>query len=75
VSTETTLQTIDWLNLQLNQILCRTDFIDEMIQEEEDGNILIFLEKKLKGLDKQCSDIGHKIDFELKQLSYLEEVP
>jgi hypothetical protein len=74
VKVETTLQTIDWMNQQLDKIMCRTDFLDEMIQEEEDENILMFLEKKLEGLDKQCSDMGHKIDFELKQLSYLEEV-
>lgn len=71
---ESTLQTINWMNRQLDQIMCRTDFLAEMVQEEEDEHILVFLEEKLQVLDKQCSDIGLKIDFEVKQLSHLMEV-
>ncbi len=56
------------MNQQLDEITCRTNFIDEMIQEEEDEHILIFLEQRLKKLDKQCSDIGKRIEFETKQL-------
>lgn len=71
---ESTIKTIEWMNQQLDRVLCRTEFLDEMIQEEESEEILFFLEKKLKVLDKQCIDIGHKIDFEMKQLySWKEE--
>ncbi len=70
---ENTTETVKWLNQQLDQIMCRTDFLDEMIQEEDDEKILFFLEDKLKKLDKLCIDMGNKINFELKQIYTLKE--
>jgi hypothetical protein len=63
-----TLLTVDWLNHQLDKIINKTEFIDEMIKETEDENTLFFFQKKLELLDKECVDIGNKIDFEKKQL-------
>ena len=63
-----TILTVDWLNHQLDKIIGKTEFIDEMIKETEDENVLLFLQKKLELLDKECMDIGNKIDFEKKQL-------
>jgi len=68
VHIETVIENIEWMNQQLDEITCRTVFLDEMVQEEDDEYILMFLEKRLKKLDKQCSDIGNKIEFETKQL-------
>jgi SMC interacting uncharacterized protein involved in chromosome segregation len=65
---DSTLLTIDWLNRELDKINIKTDYIDSMIQETEDQEILEFLEKKLFALEKECIDIGAKIDFEKKQL-------
>lgn len=60
--------TTDWLNHQLDKIIERTEFIDEMIKETDDENVLTFLQEKLRSLDKECTDIGSKIDFEKRQL-------
>lgn len=65
---QTTTKTIEWMNKQLDQIQCRAEFLGELVQEEENPEILFFLETKLKALDRQCVDIGKKIDFEKKQL-------
>jgi hypothetical protein len=66
-----TLLTVDWLNHQLDKIIGKTEFIDEMIKETDDENILFFLQQKLESLDKECVDIGNKIDFEKKQLKLI----
>jgi len=65
---DSTLLTIDWLNNQLEKIIIKTDYIDSMIQETDDENVLLFLQKKLILLEKECVDVGAKIDFEKKQL-------
>ena len=39
-----------------------------MVQETEDEYILMFLQKKLAILEKECIDVGSKIEFEKKQL-------
>jgi hypothetical protein len=63
-----TLLTVDWLNRELDKIIIITDYIDTMIQETEDDSVLYFLQEKLQELEKQCVDVGNKIDFEKKQL-------
>lgn len=63
-----TLLTVDWLNRELDKIMIITDYIDTMIQETEDDSVLYFLQEKLQELEKQCVDVGNKIDFEKKQL-------
>jgi hypothetical protein len=63
-----TLLTVDWLNRELDKIIIITDFIDDMIQETDDEQVLYFLQEKLQELEKQCTDVGNKIDFEKKQL-------
>ena len=65
---DSTLLTIDWLNRELDKIIIMTEYIDTLIQEAEEDNILYFLQEKLMILDKRCTDIGNKIDFEKKQL-------
>ncbi len=65
---DSTLLTIDWLNNQLEKIIIKTEYIDDMVQETEDEYILMFLQKKLAILEKECIDVGCKIDFEKKQL-------
>jgi hypothetical protein len=72
---DSTILTVDWLNHQLDTIIAKTEFINEMIKETDDENVLLFLFKKLEFLDKECVDIGNKIDFEKKQLmSIIKEV-
>lgn len=63
-----TLLTIDWLNRELDKIIIITEYIDTMIQETEEEQILYFFQEKLQELEKQCIDVGNKIDFEKKQL-------
>jgi len=63
-----TLLTVDWLNRELDKIIIITDYIDDMIQETDDDHVLYFLQEKLQELEKQCVDVGNKIDFEKKQL-------
>lgn len=65
---DSTLLTIDWLNNQLDKIITKTEYIDSMVQETEDEYILKFLQKNLAILEKECIDIGSKIDFEKKEL-------
>jgi hypothetical protein len=65
---DSTLLTIDWLNNQLEKIIIKTDYLDSMIQETDDESVLIFLQEKLILLEKECIDVGAKIDFEKKQL-------
>lgn len=65
---DSTLLTIDWLNNQLEKIITKTDYIEDMIQETDSEEILLFLQEKLILLEKECTDVGAKIDFEKKQL-------
>ena len=63
-----TLLTVDWLNRELDKIIIVTEYIDKIIQNTNDQHILYFLKEKLQDLEKECDDIGNKINFEKKQL-------
>ena len=65
---KTTSSTINWLNEQLDKIIFKTDYINEMIYETSNDDVLNFLYDQLKSLEKQCEDVGKKIDFEKKEL-------
>ena len=68
MSLDSTLLTVDWLNHQLGKIITITEYLDGVVQETEDEYILYFLQEKLQQLEKECIDVGNKIDFEKKQL-------
>jgi hypothetical protein len=62
---------INWLNEQLDKIIFKTNYINEMIYDTDNGEVLTFLHGQLKSLEKQCEDIGKKIDFEKKEVYLL----
>ena len=68
MSLNSTLLTVDWLNRQLDKIIIITEYMDKIIHETDDQHILYFLKEKLQDLEKECNDVGNKIDFEKKQL-------
>lgn len=69
---DSTLLTVDWLNRQLDKIIIITEYMDEIVQETEDESVLLFLQQRLQILERECTDVGNKIEFEKKQLlSYI----
>ena len=44
---DSTLLTVDWLNRELDKIIILTEYIDELIQDTDENNILDFLQNKL----------------------------
>jgi len=58
------LQTLMWLNKQIDDINAKGAFIGEMLMEENDTKIIKKLDKKLQELENELEIINQKIQFE-----------
>jgi tRNA A22 N-methylase len=58
------LQTLMWLNKQIDDINAKGEFIGEMLLEETDRKIIKKLDKKLQELEKELNNINKKLEFE-----------
>jgi len=58
------IQTLMWLDKQIDDINAKAAFIGEMFMEETDIKIIKKLDKKLQQLEKELDIINKKIEFE-----------
>jgi hypothetical protein len=58
------LQTLMWLNKQIDDINAKGAFIGEMLMEENDTKIIKKLDNKLQELENELEIINQKIQFE-----------
>jgi hypothetical protein len=58
------IQTLMWLDKQIDEINAKGAFIGEMLMEETDRKIINKLDKKLQQLEKELEIINQKIEFE-----------
>jgi hypothetical protein len=58
------IQTLMWLDKQIDQINAKGAFIGEMLLEERDTKIIEKLDKKLQELENELEIINQKIQFE-----------
>jgi len=58
------IQTLMWLDKQIDDINAKGAFIGEMLMEETDIKIIKKLDKKLAELEKELDIINQKIEFE-----------
>ena len=58
------IQTLMWLDKQIDDINTKAAFIGEMFMEEKDVKIIKKLDKKLQQLEKELDVINKKIEFE-----------
>jgi tRNA A22 N-methylase len=58
------VQTLMWLDKQIDEINAKGAFIGEMLLEERDTKILKKLDKKLQELENELEIINQKIQFE-----------
>ena len=62
------IQSLAFLNSKLDEIIGKTDLINELMDDEEDPKILVKLEEKLSLLEKEVEHIGNKIRIEQEML-------
>jgi len=65
------LETILWLNKQIDDINAKSTVIGEMLLGETDSALIKKFDKKLQELEKELLSIGHKIDMEKKLMADL----
>jgi tRNA A22 N-methylase len=58
------IQTLMWLDKQIDEINAKGAFIGEMLMEETDKKIIKKLDKKLQELENELEIINQKIEFE-----------
>jgi len=58
------IQTLMWLDKQIDEINTKSAFIGEMLMEETDKKIIKKLDKKLQELENELEIINQKIEFE-----------
>jgi len=58
------IQTLMWLDKQIDEINAKGAFIGEMLLEEKDTKIIKKLDKKLQELENELEIINQKIEFE-----------
>jgi len=58
------IQTLMWLDKQIDEINAKGAFIGEMLLEETDKKIINKLDKKLQELENELEIINQKIEFE-----------
>jgi hypothetical protein len=58
------IQTLMWLDKQIDEINAKGAFIGEMLMEENDTKIIKKLDKKLQELENELEIINQKIQFE-----------
>jgi hypothetical protein len=58
------IQTLMWLDKQIDDINAKAAFIGEMFMEETDLKIIKKLDKKLQQLEKDLELINQRVEFE-----------
>jgi len=67
------LQTLLWLNKQIDDINAKSDVIGELLMNETDRRIIKKLDDKLAEYEKDLENIGRKIQKEKELLGYADE--
>ena len=67
------LQTLLWLNKQIDDINAKSDVIGELLMNETDRRIIKKLDDKLAQYEKDLENIGRKIQQEKELLGYADE--
>jgi len=65
------LETILWLNKQIDDIHAKSILVGELLMGENDPTIIKKYDKKLQELEKELDGINHKIENERKMLTEL----
>ena len=60
------LETLRWLDKQIDDINAKSELIGELLMEETDKDLVKKLDKKLAQYEKELDDIAQKIEFEKK---------
>jgi hypothetical protein len=63
------LETLRWLDKQIDDINAKSELIGELLMEETDKDLVKKLDKKLAQYEKELDDIAQKIEFEKKILN------
>jgi tRNA A22 N-methylase len=63
------LETILWLNKQIDDIHAQSVLVGELLMDEEDPNIIKKYDKKLSELEKELEGINLKIETERRMLA------
>lgn len=58
------VKTLNFLSSKLDEIIGKSELINELLEDEEDPNQIIKLEKKLSKLEQEVDFIGNKIRVE-----------
>lgn len=67
------LQTLLWLNKQIDDINAKSDVIGELLMNETDRRIIEKLDNKLAQYEKDLENIGRKIEIEKELLANSDE--
>jgi hypothetical protein len=62
------IETLSFLNQKIDNIVGKSDLINELLEEIDDPVIIESLNKKLAVLEKELDHIGSKIDLEKQNL-------
>jgi tRNA A22 N-methylase len=63
------LQTILWLNKQIDDIHAQSVLVGELLMDEDDPKIIEKYDQKLASLEKELNGINNKIELERRLLS------
>jgi tRNA A22 N-methylase len=63
------LETILWLNKQIDDIHAQSVLVGELLMDEDDPRIVEKYDKKLAELEKELNSINNKIELEKKLLA------
>ena len=58
------LETLVWLNKQIDDIHAQSVLVGELLMDEDDPKIIEKYDKKLAALEKELDTINNKIEFE-----------
>lgn len=63
------LETLVWLNKQIDDIHAQSVLVGELLMDEDDPKIVEKYDEKLASLEKQLDIINNKIEFERKMIT------
>jgi hypothetical protein len=67
------LQTLLWLNKQIDDINAKSEVIGELLMQETDRRVIKKLDNKLAQYEKDLENIGRKIEIEKELLANSDE--
>ena len=67
------LQTLLWLNKQIDDINAKSDVIGELLMQETDRRVIKKLDNKLAQYERDLENIGRKIEIEKELLANSDE--